>query len=387
MGQQWMELQQWLFPLRFMRENLKLGEGGEEGRDNDIARATFTGIVPLGLKNFLGLPFDGSDRDGPSSGVATNLQTDQPVFGQYMPDAIASFASGDGRTWYLIANEGDDRDDFITPDETARVSALNLDDARFPKEVELKTNGEIGRLTVSNAPGNNGDTDRDGDIDRILAYGARSFSILNSDGAIVFDSGSHMEQFVAAGGAFTNAAGSGLFDDTRSDNKGPEPEGVTVGRVGDRTLAFVGLERGGGGVMIYDVTNPLAVSFVQYMRRPGDEAPEGGAFVAASDSPNGKALLVVSNEVSKTVSVYQNQTYTLQLLHLADGAIRILRREHQIAHGHTARIEARDERPRRARRHEGPRAVHICNRLRQRRRHVRARMELQLHDRSALNVL
>jgi dihydrofolate reductase len=41
MGSQWMELQQWIFPQRFFRENLKLGEGGEEGRDNDIARETF----------------------------------------------------------------------------------------------------------------------------------------------------------------------------------------------------------------------------------------------------------------------------------------------------------------------------------------------------------
>ena len=40
MGRLWMELQQWAFPLRFFRENLKLGDGGEEGRDNDIARET-----------------------------------------------------------------------------------------------------------------------------------------------------------------------------------------------------------------------------------------------------------------------------------------------------------------------------------------------------------
>ena len=33
---QWMELQQWIFSQRFFRENLKLGEGGEEGRDNEI---------------------------------------------------------------------------------------------------------------------------------------------------------------------------------------------------------------------------------------------------------------------------------------------------------------------------------------------------------------
>ncbi|MDO9486298.1 MAG: dihydrofolate reductase family protein [Actinomycetota bacterium] len=54
MGQQWMELQAWVFPLRFFRENLKLGEGGEEGRDNDIARVTFerTGASIMGKRMF-----------------------------------------------------------------------------------------------------------------------------------------------------------------------------------------------------------------------------------------------------------------------------------------------------------------------------------------------
>jgi dihydrofolate reductase len=54
MGQQWMELQQWVFPQRFFRENLKLGEGGEEGRDNDILRATFerTGASVMGRRMF-----------------------------------------------------------------------------------------------------------------------------------------------------------------------------------------------------------------------------------------------------------------------------------------------------------------------------------------------
>jgi dihydrofolate reductase len=51
---QWMELQRWMFPQRFFRENLKLGEGGEEGRDNDIARETFerTGASVMGKRMF-----------------------------------------------------------------------------------------------------------------------------------------------------------------------------------------------------------------------------------------------------------------------------------------------------------------------------------------------
>ena len=60
MGQQWMELQAWVFPLRFFRENLNLGEGGEggeggeEGLDNDIARETFerTGASVMGKRMF-----------------------------------------------------------------------------------------------------------------------------------------------------------------------------------------------------------------------------------------------------------------------------------------------------------------------------------------------
>ena len=54
MGRQWRELQQWIFPQRFFRENLKLGEGGEEGRDNDILRETFerTGASVMGKRMF-----------------------------------------------------------------------------------------------------------------------------------------------------------------------------------------------------------------------------------------------------------------------------------------------------------------------------------------------
>ncbi|MFF5303154.1 dihydrofolate reductase family protein [Streptomyces sp. NPDC013161] len=50
----WSELQAWVFPLRFFRENLHLGEGGEEGRDNDIARETFerTGASVMGRRMF-----------------------------------------------------------------------------------------------------------------------------------------------------------------------------------------------------------------------------------------------------------------------------------------------------------------------------------------------
>jgi dihydrofolate reductase len=54
MGRQWMELQRWIFPTRFFRENLTIGKGGEEGRDNDIVRETFerTGASVMGKRMF-----------------------------------------------------------------------------------------------------------------------------------------------------------------------------------------------------------------------------------------------------------------------------------------------------------------------------------------------
>jgi len=58
----WSELQGWALPLRFFRENLKLGEGGEEGIDNDLARQTFerTGASVMGKRMF-----DAGERSWP----------------------------------------------------------------------------------------------------------------------------------------------------------------------------------------------------------------------------------------------------------------------------------------------------------------------------------
>ena len=260
----------------------------------DIATATITDIVPLGLKDWSGLKFDGSDRDGPSNTNAINLQSGRPITGIYQPDAIASFSVG-GQTYYITANEGDDRNDFIAGDEPIRLSAADLDDATFPNEAALKANTGIGRLNISNLPGLRGDTDGDGDIDQIIAYGGRSFSILDSTGAIIFDSGSHIDEYVAASSPAN-------FDDGRSDDKGSEPEGVSTAVINGRVYAFVGLERF-AGTMVYDVTDPMNPVFTTFASNPagfaGNSAltrPEGGLYISAEDSPTGRALYLVSNE-------------------------------------------------------------------------------------------
>jgi 2',3'-cyclic-nucleotide 2'-phosphodiesterase (5'-nucleotidase family)/uncharacterized protein YjiK len=281
----------------------------------DIASATFTSVAPLGKKNFSTLRADFSDADG-----MKNPRAGQPVFGLYMPDAIASFASG-GQTYYVTANEGDDRNDFIAPNETTTVNNAGyvLDPTVFTDAATLKLNANLGKLTVSNLSGLRGDTDNDGDIDEILMYGARSFSILDSTGAIVFDSGDMIEMIVAS------LHGSN-FDDGRSDNKGPEPEGVAVATLGARTFAFVGLERS-HLTLVFDVTNPLAPTYVTSLIRNGDLNPEGIVVVSESDSPSGRPLVLVTNESSNTLSVFEltpATAFTMQLLHIADAEAGLL---------------------------------------------------------------
>jgi hypothetical protein len=101
--------------------------------------------------------------------------------------------------------------------------------------------------------------------------------------------------------------------DNRSDNKGPEPEGVALGEVAGRMLAFIGLERI-GGVMVYDISDPENPGFVQYINPrdftvaeedAGDLGAEGLEFIPAAKSPNGKPLLVLANEVSGNISIFE----------------------------------------------------------------------------------
>ena len=88
------------------------------------------------------------------------------------------------------------------------------------------------------------------------------------------------------------------------DNKGPKPEAAVIGKVFGRTYAFIGLERA-GGIMVYDISNPFDPFFVDYVNTsPIDIAPEGLVFIE-DESPNGKALLVVSHEVSNTTSIFE----------------------------------------------------------------------------------
>lgn len=85
-------------------------------------------------------------------------------------------------------------------------------------------------------------------------------------------------------------------------NKGVEPEGVTIGMIDNKPVAFIALERV-DAIAVYDVSNPMAPEFLQ-MLKTGD-APEGVLFIASTKSPNNKGLLITSNEGDGTVKFYQ----------------------------------------------------------------------------------
>lgn len=263
----------------------------------NIEAGRFTGITGLGFKLHAQAPnkLDPSDRDG---GIHI---MNWPVAGLYEPDAIDTYRAR-GETFLVMANEGDTRD-YTGFNEETRVGTLNLDAAAFPDATTLKAEANLGRLTVTRV---NGDVDGDGDYDRLLLPGARSFSIRRTNGDLVWDSGSQFEDFTASLVPMSfNSNGAADTFDTRSDNKGPEPEGLTIGRAWGREYAFIGLERT-GGVMVYDISSPEAPRFVQYVNTaPANISPEGLLFIAAEESPTGKPLLVVSYEITGTIEVFE----------------------------------------------------------------------------------
>lgn len=279
----------------------------------NLTNNTYTSLWALGTKDMsvVGNGADISDNNGQI------LIANWPIKSFYQPDGIANFTAG-GSNYIVTANEGDEKEytGFV---ERVAVGAATytLDPANYPHASMLKETYNAGRFRVSAFSGNN---DADTDMEQIYALGGRSFSIFNSDTKqIVFDSGDDFEMYTAFSPEF-----SGLFNadheengfKTRSRAKGPEPEGVTVATIAGKTFAFIGLERI-GGIMVYDVTNPNDVKFVDYKNNrsvsayTGDHGPEGITYISAANSPNNKDYIIVANEISGTLTIFEVNTENL----------------------------------------------------------------------------
>ena len=174
---------------------------------------TITDIVALGFKDYSQGQYDFSDRD---DGV--NFATYQTVRGMYQPDALDTFTIGTD-AYFVTANEGDARDYwFDAADEASCLAAGGIefdeDDGCLAYSEEVRaddltlnstiftsslTNDDLRRLKTTTA-NDCGDTDGDGAVEYICSYGARSFTIWDSNGALVWDSGDQISHLMVSQG-------------------------------------------------------------------------------------------------------------------------------------------------------------------------------------------
>lgn len=278
----------------------------------NLTTNTVTNLFPLGLKDhsLLGNGMDVSDQTN-----AVNI-ANFPVKGMYLPDALSHMTIG-GQTYLFTANEGDAREYTGTPGfiEVFRMNSASvvLDATTFPNGTIQKQSLLSGRLNMTNKTG---DTDNDGDLDEIHVFGSRSFSIWNATtGAQVFDSGDDFEMITSSHPTYStlfnasNTSGAAVSKN-RSDDKGPEPEGITTAMINGHSYAFISLERI-GGVMSYNIDDPANPVFASYFNNRTfasngpDRGAEGMVFIPAAESPNGNDILLLANEISSSLTVYQ----------------------------------------------------------------------------------
>jgi DNA-binding beta-propeller fold protein YncE len=284
----------------------------------DIRNARVRKLIPLGFTDF---SLKGNELDASNEDDGVNIRN-WPIHGILQPDAIGAY-SPNGRTYIVTANEGDSRD-YDSYSEEVEIGDLRLDPDAFGGEDNVEELQRPENLGNKNATTTLGDVDGDGLYEELYVFGGRSFSIFTPQGKRVFDSGSDFEDITADRfGEDFNNDNTENTGDSRSDNKGPEPEGLALGQIGDRHYAFIGLERV-GGVMVYDITDPESAEFVDYVNNrdfdfdiqgkiangdepagaAGDLGPEGLDFATVEESPIDNALVFVGHEISGTTAIF-----------------------------------------------------------------------------------
>ncbi len=304
-------------------------------------------IVGLGEKSWSDSKLDSSNKDK----IVGNFKSYPQLVGLFMPDTLDSY-SVNGKSYIVSANEGDgreygikttqerceqanfkwDEDDYQgTGDYTSKEGTClsHVDEVRgkklkvasdHPLAPALKDNALLARLKVIKPEQALSATDN------VQAFGARSFSIWDENGELVFDSGDDFATIalMTEGKQFNSTNDSNRSGDDRSDDKGIEPEAIETAEINGRHYAFIGLERQ-GGIMVYDVSEPSQAVFLHYVNHRNYEQPvctQVEESECANDTYNPKAgdlgpesinyftrngghFIAVGNEVSGTTSVYR----------------------------------------------------------------------------------
>ncbi|MDY4970863.1 MAG: choice-of-anchor I family protein [Lachnospiraceae bacterium] len=268
----------------------------------DLASKRFTDIFSVGFEDYSKTAVDIDKKD-----EAYNPQTYDSLRGIRMPDGIA-LVNIHGTDYLLTANEGDSREwgDYLNEDERNFGKNKTSPTGKITSE----NSGIKGKVVFFDAD------DYDGlDEECDYLFGGRSFTMfkVSKNGLKeCFDSADDFEAKTAAYlPDYFNCSNDDLTIDDRSGKKGPEAETVTTGKINGKTYAFITLERI-GGVMVYDITTPSNVTYVNYINSrdfsadvAADDSPEGLKFVSAGKSPTGKALLMAACETGGTVAVYE----------------------------------------------------------------------------------
>ena len=268
----------------------------------DLGSLKVTGIYSAGYEDYSTTAVDIDKKD-----EAYNPAVYESLRGIRMPDGVALY-SVDGVDYIVTANEGDSREwgDYLNEDERDFGDGQTSPTGKITAE----NSGLTGKVVFFDS------SDYDGlgsGLDYV--FGGRSFTVFRADESgltEIYDSGSDFEAKTAEYIPENfNCSNDDKSLDDRSGKKGPESESITVGTVGERTYAFIGLERV-GGVMVYDITDPAETVYVNYINSrdfsediAGDDSPEGLCFIPAADSADGNAYLLAACEVSGTVAAYE----------------------------------------------------------------------------------
>ncbi|MEM9102571.1 MAG: choice-of-anchor I family protein [Pseudomonadota bacterium] len=275
----------------------------------DLYRQDIVDIYPLGYKDYQisNNTLDASDKDG-----GINFKG-WPVLGLLQPSGVASVKILD-QVYWLTANEGKARD-YKNYQESVRVNQIELEAGFDEFSKTIKNDDELGRLHVSAIRGDKND---DSIYEKLYSFGGRSFSIFNELGIRIWDSGNDFETKTAEflGNAFNNDSRQNT-PDGRSDDQGPAPKSIVVAELENQFFAFITLEQV-GGIMSYNITNPFAPTFIDYINTrdfslvpqqvgaaAGDLGPKHMIFLSGKEAPNQQPILVVANNVSGTITLYK----------------------------------------------------------------------------------
>ena len=268
----------------------------------DLQTLSIENICSAGYEDYEKYPIDIDKKDAAYRPVSY-----PSLRGIRMPDGISLFESN-GKTYIVTANEGDSREwnEYLNEAECNFGKGQTSPSGKITAENSGLT-GKVVFFDQNDYEGLNSEYD--------YLFGGRSFTVYCVDGSgmkEVYTSGNELEAKTAAYfPQYFNCSNDSAEIDDRSGKKGVEAESVTIGTVGEKTYAFIGLERI-GGVMAYDITNPDKILFANYINSrdfskdiAGDVSPEGLCMISASESADGNAYLLASCEVSGTVAAYK----------------------------------------------------------------------------------